>query len=108
VDVELLLIPECPGADEATTLLRTALDDIGLAGTAFSVGIIDTDEGARARGFAGSPAFIVDGTDLFRGEETTGSLACRLYATPVGPRNVPTLRDLRRALKERAAGASRV
>jgi hypothetical protein len=64
VDVELLVIPECPGADKATKLLRTALDDIGLAETAFTVGIIDTDDAALARGFLGSPAFIVDGTDL--------------------------------------------
>ena len=34
MDVELLVIPECPGTDEASELLRTALDDIGLAGTA--------------------------------------------------------------------------
>lgn len=103
MDVELLVIPECPGIDEATKLLRTALDDIGLAETAFTVGIIDTDEAARSRGFGGSPAFIVDGTDLFQSQETTsGSLACRVYTTPGGPRNVPALRDLRQALKERA------
>lgn len=105
MDVELLVIPECPGADEAKRLLRTALDDIGLAGTPFAVGIIDTDEAAQARDFAGSPAFIVDGTDLFAGKEVTGSLACRVYATPDGPRNVPRLRDLRQALKGRAVRA---
>ena len=63
MDVELLVIPECPGADEAMKLLRAALDDIGLSQTPFTVGIVDTDEAARARRFAGSPAFIVDGTD---------------------------------------------
>jgi hypothetical protein len=71
MDVELLVIPECPGIGEATKLLRAALDDIGLAETAFAVGIIDTGEAARSRGFGGSPAFIVDGTDLFRSQETT-------------------------------------
>jgi hypothetical protein len=44
-------------------LLRAALDDIGLSQTPFTVGIVDTDEAARARRFAGSPAFIVGGTD---------------------------------------------
>lgn len=101
------MIPECPGADEAVTVLRTALDDIGLAELAFSVGVIETEVAARARGFAGSPAFIVDGTDLFMGGRATGTLACRLYPTPEGPRNVPALQDLRRALKERAAEATR-
>ena len=107
MDVELLVIPECPGAEDARTLLRAALDDVGLAETAFDVGIVDSDQEARARGFAGSPAFIVDGTDLFTTNETTGSLACRVYSTPDGPRNVPSLRDLRRALKERAARTTR-
>lgn len=101
------MIPGCPGADEAATVLRTALDDIGLGDLAFSVGVIDTDVAAQARGFAGSPAFIVDGTDLFTGGQTTGRLACRVYPTPDGPRNVPALHDLRRALKARAAQATK-
>ena len=29
VDVELRMIPKCPGHEEASKLLRTALDDIG-------------------------------------------------------------------------------
>jgi hypothetical protein len=108
VDVELLVIPECPGTEEASKLLRTALDDIGLAGTPFTVRIIDTDDAARARRFAGSPAFVVDDVDLFESATTRGSMACRVYPTPGGPRNVPALRDLRQALKERASGAARI
>lgn len=106
MDVELLVIPECPGAEEASELLRTALDDIGLSDTPFMVRVIDSDEAARARWFAGSPAFVVDGTDLFETEGSRqGSMACRVYPTPDGPRTVPALRDLRQALKRRAATA---
>ena len=108
MDVELLVIAECPGTDEASELLRASLDDIGLAQTAFTVRIIDSDDTARARRFAGSPAFVVDGVDLFDGGTTGGSMACRVYPTPDGPRNVPALRDLRRALKEQAARATRL
>ena len=108
VDVELLVIPECPGSDEAAELLRTALVDIGLADTPFTVRIIDTDEAVRARRFAGSPAFVVDGLDLFESGTSEGAMACRVYQTPEGPRNVPALRDLRRALKEQAARAARL
>jgi hypothetical protein len=107
VNVELLVIPECPGADHARDLLRTALDDIGLAETPFTVEVIDTEETARSRRFAGSPAFLVNDVDLFASGEVTGSMACRVYSTPVGPRNVPALRDLRKALKEQAAVAAR-
>jgi hypothetical protein len=105
VDVELLVIPECPGSDEASELLRTALDDIGLAGTTFTVRVIDSDDAARGCRFAGSPAFVVDGLDLFESGTTEGSMACRVYTTPHGPRNLPALRDLRKALKEQAARA---
>ncbi len=108
MDVELLVIPQCPGAHEASKLLRSALDGIGLAETPFAVRIIDNEKTARARRFAGSPAFVIDGVDLFESGTTWGSMACRVYPTPDGLRNVPTLRDLRRALKEQAAQAARI
>lgn len=63
MDVELLVIAECPGADEVMKLLRAALDDIRLSQMPFAVGIVDTDEAAWPRRVAGSLAFIVDGTD---------------------------------------------
>lgn len=91
VEVELLVIPNCPGTDEATQLLRTALDDIGLAELPFTRTIIDTDHTARGRKFVGSPAFLLDGVDVFEGDATEGSRACRVYPTPDGPRNVPAL-----------------
>jgi hypothetical protein len=103
MDIELLVIPECPGADAASKLLRTALDDIGLAGTSFSLEVIDTAERAQARRFAGSPTFLVGGVDLFPVDDQGGSMACRLYPTPDGPRNVPALQELRNALREQSA-----
>lgn len=104
MEVELLVIPGCPGAEEASALLRTALDDVGLSSCPFSVTVIDTDDAASARQFAGSPAFLVDGTDLFEGGPARGSMVCRVYSTPEGPRNVPALSDLREALEGRAGG----
>lgn len=83
-------------------MLRMALDDIGLHEARFTVEVIDSDEAAEARGFAGSPAFVVDGIDLFNPKGSRGSMACRVYTTPDGPRNVPALTDLRQALKQRA------
>lgn len=105
MQVELLVIPECPGADEASRLLRMALDDIGLSDTGFTVTVIDSDDAAHNRGFAGSPAFLVGGMDLFETGVSRGSMACRVYPTHKGPRNVPALPELRQALQERAATA---
>jgi len=84
-------------------MLRTALDDIGLTKTRFSVQVINSDEMAQLRNFAGSPAFLVDGVDLFASDGDAGSMACRLYATPEGLQGIPALGDLRKALKEQAA-----
>ncbi len=77
--------------------------DMTVAEVGFKVEVIDSDEAAQARRFAGSPAFIVDGTDLFSVEGSPGAMACRVYPTPDGPRNVPALADLRQALKRQAA-----
>lgn len=106
VDVEVLVIPGCPGSDAASALLRRALDDVGLAATPFVVRVIDSDEAARACRFAGSPAFVVDGRDLFDGGSGAGALTCRVYPTQDGPRNVPELGALRRALQARATDAT--
>ncbi len=103
MEVELLVIPGCPGTREASELLRVVLDDIGLTETPFAVHVIDSDAVASARRFAGSPAFVVDGVDLFAAGTTNASMACRVYATPDGPRNVPAAQDLRRALEQHRA-----
>lgn len=100
--VQLLVIQGCPGATEASRLLRTALDDFGLTDTGFTVTVVDSHEAPRSCGFAASPTFRVDGVDLFGTDDAPGSIACRVYSTPAGPRNVPSLRDLHHALEQRA------
>ena len=86
-------------------MLRTALHDIGFPDATFTVRLIDTDEAARACRFAGSPAFVVNGIDVFDTGDGHGSMACRVYVTPDGPSNLPALRDLCDALKRRAEAA---
>ncbi|MFN2346365.1 MAG: hypothetical protein ABR616_11710 [Dermatophilaceae bacterium] len=103
--VELLVIPGVPWrAEEASTFLRTALNDIGLTDATF-VRIIDPDDAACARGFARSSAFVVGGGDLFDSGDSQGSMACRMYLTPDGPSSLPALQGRRAALKRRTATA---
>lgn len=106
MNVELLVIPGCPGAQEASDLLRTALDDLGLTDVAFTVGVIESEDAAKAREFGGSPAFVVDGADLFQTTGTVGAMACRVYRTSDGLSNVPAPGDLRRALEGALVGRS--
>src|SRR6478672_165096 len=102
MDVELLVVRECPHEAGAARLLRTALDDIGLPDTDFHTTVVVSQGDADRRGFTGSPAFFVDGTDLFREPWRPAGLSCRLYRSSDRVAGVPDLVDLRQALKSAA------
>jgi hypothetical protein len=103
MDVELLVVPECPNEQPAAALFRTALDDVGLAGVPFRTTVIATHDGAVCRAFTGSPTFLIDGTDPFAVAGRAPTLACRVYAGADGLVGVPDLPALRQALKRHAA-----
>jgi len=48
--------------------------ELGHHETPFTLTIVDTDEAARGSRIAGSPAFVVDGVDLFESPEASGSV----------------------------------
>jgi hypothetical protein len=102
MEVELLVVRECPHTVGAAQLLRTALDDIGLPDIDFRTTTIVSQADAERRGFRGSPAFFADGTDLFREPGSQPGLSCRLYRSSDPAAGVPDLVDLRRALKRAA------
>ena len=102
MDVELLVVRECPNEADAAKLLRTALDDIGLSGKDFEISVVASQGDAERRGFTGSPAFFVDGSDLFGEPGRQPGLSCRLYRSPDRVAGIPDLVDLRRALKRAA------
>lgn len=102
MDVQLLVVRECPNEAVAARLLRTALDDIGLPDKDFDTTVVVSQDDADRRGFAGSPAFFVDGIDLFREPGRPSGLSCRLYRSLNRAGGVPDLVDLRRELKRAA------
>ena len=102
MDVELLIVRECPHEAAAAQLLRTALNDIGLPDKDFHTTVVISQDDADRRGFTGSPAFFVDGTDLFREPGHPPGLSCRLYRSSGRVAGVPDLVELRRALKRAA------
>lgn len=103
MDIELLVIPDCPHSGAAADLIKTAVADTHVPATVTRT-IIDSCDEAQRRGFTGSPTILLNGVDPFARPEAPVALACRLYSTPDGPRGVPALRDLRQALKRAAAG----
>jgi hypothetical protein len=102
MDVQLLVVGDCPHEAVAAALLRQALDDIGLAHVPFSTIVVSTPAHAAELRFVGSPTFAVDGRDLFAPPDDVPALACRLYSTRTGSAGVPELQTLRQALKEAA------
>ena len=103
MDVELLVVPDCPNEAPAAALLRTALDDVGLARIPITTTVILTPEQAERRGFIGSPTILIDGDDPFAEPGQPAALACRIYRNTTGPAGVPDLRPLRQAIKRAAA-----
>jgi hypothetical protein len=53
VDVELLVVPDCPNESVALTVLRLAFDRVGLAAQSVRTTVIASQEQAQERGFTG-------------------------------------------------------
>lgn len=89
-----------PNEAPTAAVLRTALDDVGLARISI---VTTTREEAERRGFVGSPTILIDGIDPFAEPRQSAALACRIYRNTAGPGGVPDLRQLRQTLKRVAA-----
>jgi len=98
MDVELLVVPDCPNEATARDLLRDAARQAGITDLRLTVTVIDTDEHARLRGFIGSPTFLVDGVDPFAVTGAAVGVSCRIYRSGDGASGVPDLTALRAAL----------
>ncbi len=97
--VELLVVPDCPNQQPAAALLRRALDEADLVGVGFETTVVATEQEAAARGFVGSPAFLLNGRDLFAAPNAAPAVACRVYRTGHGLSGTPALTDLVAALR---------
>ncbi|WP_329319961.1 hypothetical protein [Streptomyces sp. NBC_01262] len=98
MDIELLVVPECPNAEPATGRLRQALDDAGLHDLSFTTRVITDQARAESAGFIGSPTFLINGRDPFAEPGRAPGLTCRLYRTPAGLGGTPGADQLRQAL----------
>jgi len=78
MDVELLVVSDCPNGPIAAAMLRTALDDVGLTSTTFRTTVIDTKQRAEQRGFIGSPTILIGGLDPFVEPGRAPALARRI------------------------------
>jgi hypothetical protein len=98
VDVELLVVPDCPNGTVALSVLHSAFDRVGLAWQSVRTTVIASQEQAQERGFVGSPTILINGVDPFGVAGQSPAYACRVYATPAGLSGVPPLGDVISAL----------
>ncbi len=98
--VELLYWEGCPSYPEALTLVRSVLDDLGLA-VEIDLRQVTSDEEAQALAFPGSPTIRVDGRDVDpAGAGSRPALTCRIYHLSDGRVSpVPSRTQLEDALR---------
>jgi hypothetical protein len=101
--LQILHVPECPGAQALDILLGPLL----AARTDIQVTrqVVTTEDEARQLGMTGSPTILADGRDLFPSPGQEPSLSCRLYPREhgrLGP--APTASQLREALAPAVSG----
>ncbi|MGC0420901.1 DsbA family protein [Embleya sp. AB8] len=104
MEIEILVVPDCPHERPTAERLRAALDELGLGATAFATRVVADPAEAERIGFSGSPTVLIDGRDPFAEPGRVPGLACRVYRTPDGPAGAPTVEQLRRVVESAAAG----
>ncbi|WP_211264357.1 DsbA family protein [Streptosporangium amethystogenes] len=102
VEIEVLVVPDCPNRHLAAERLRQALGKAGLHTTGFTTRVIADQADAKRTGFTGSPTILIDGHDPFAEPGAAPALSCRLYRTPDGPAGAPGLDQLRQVLRAAA------
>ena len=97
MNLEILHVPGCPGAD----LLEARLAGLLAARPGYRVSrrVVTSQIDAERAGMTGSPTLLADGTDPFARPGDFPSVSCRLYPDEHGrPRPAPSSAQLRAAL----------
>ncbi|MGW0335474.1 DsbA family protein [Streptomyces sp. NPDC003011] len=101
MDIELLVVPDCPNESPARDLLTRALADVGLPDQDVLIRVVDNQRQAAELGFVGSPTVLINGADPFAEPGREAGLACRVYRSTDGALSgLPDRDELRHALKQ--------
>ncbi|MFJ1617801.1 hypothetical protein ACIODT_35840 [Streptomyces sp. NPDC088251] len=98
MEIEILVVPDCPNEKPAAEQLRRALDGLGLTDTMFTTRIIADQAEAERIGSTGSPTVLINGRDPFLESGRPAGLTCRVYRTAGRPTGLPGADQLREAL----------
>ena len=99
MQVELLKILDCRGADIAYDRLREVLDRLGVGETIQTIEIATEEQAQRLR-FPGSPTLRIDGRDVEPAADRVAqyAVACRLYGSGGSADNAPSAAAIRRSV----------
>jgi hypothetical protein len=98
--VEFLFWAGCPSYPKALADLREALLETGHDPDRLIVREVDSEAGARAQEFVGSPTIRIDGVDVQPLDDEPTGLTCRVYRRRDGRMSpTPDPVDLRDALR---------
>lgn len=99
VKVELLYFEGCPHWRRVEDRLVSLRAELGFQ---LSRTRVSTPEQAERLGFTGSPTIRVNGADPFAVRKAFVGFACRIYDTPAGPAESPTIEQLRTVISQQA------
>jgi len=102
MEIEILVVPDCPNETLAAQRLRHALDEAGLSGTGVTTRTVTGQAEAEQFGFTGSPTILIDGREPFAEPGAAPGVSCRIYRTPNGVGGAPDTSQLRTALQAAA------
>jgi hypothetical protein len=104
MDVEVLVVGDPPNEGRAVTLVRRALDDVGLKRVPIRTQVVTGEQDADGLdadglGFFGSPTIHISGSDPFESRGMATLLAYRVYVEQGVRSGIPDIGKLRQALK---------
>lgn len=102
MQIDVLVIPECPNSDIAMSRISTAITRAAIPTPIVTRHIITDWSQAQALGMCGSPTILVNGNDPFAISGAEPSLSCRLYPSEHGTQGSPTEDELVNALQRAA------
>ncbi len=102
MEVRLRFAQACPYWLTAHDRLREALRAEGFANLKPILEPVETAEDAQRVEFVSSPTILINGRDLFAGGESTFGLGCRVHQSPDGLEGLPSVAQLREALRAEA------
>ena len=106
MSVTIQYLDGCPSWQRARERLGAAAREVGVE-LDVRLEPVETLEEAQCLGFPGSPTILLEGVDPFAEPGAVPAVACRLYDTPAGPAEVPTIDQLATALRCCRAAARR-